>query len=67
MRVVLNGGGDGANAQEAYQRFGAAAGKAKPLLYVPLAMEQETYPSCFSWITGELESLGVKIEMVHSG
>ncbi len=67
MRVFLNGGGDGANAQEAYQRFGAAIDKTKPLLYIPLAMEQETYPSCFSWITGELESLGLKIEMVHSG
>ncbi len=67
MRVFLNGGGDGASACEAYQRFGAAIDKTKPLLYIPLAMEQETYPSCFSWITGELESLGVKIEMVHSG
>lgn len=67
MRVFLNGGGDGTNAQEAYQRFGAAAGKTKSLLYIPLAMERETYPGCLEWITGELESLGVKIEMVCSG
>lgn len=36
MRVFLNGGGDGANAQEAYQRFGAAIDKTKPLLYLSL-------------------------------
>ena len=41
MRVFLNGGGDGANAQEAYQRFGAAIDKTKPLLYIPMAMEKE--------------------------
>lgn len=67
MKLLLNGGGDGAAAQEAYHRFGAAADKTKPLLYIPLAMERETYPGCLEWITGELECLGMKIEMVHSG
>lgn len=45
MRVFLNGGGDGANAQEAYQRFGAAIDKTKPLLYIPMAMEKEDIPA----------------------
>lgn len=67
MAVFLNGGGCGEAAQEAYQRFGEAVNKEKPLLYIPLAMEPETYPGCLEWITGELGSLGVEIEMVRSG
>lgn len=67
MKLFLNGGGDGANAQEAYRRFGAEIDKTKPLLYIPLAMEPETYPGCLAWVTGELESLGVVIEMARSG
>ncbi|MEH2936394.1 Type 1 glutamine amidotransferase-like domain-containing protein [Acutalibacter sp. JLR.KK004] len=67
MRVFLNGGGDGANAQEAYQRFGAAIDKTKPLLYIPMAMEKEEYSGCLGWITGELSLLGIEIFMARSG
>lgn len=67
MKLFLNGGGDRANAQEAYRRFGAEVHKTKPLLYIPLAMEPEDYPGCLEWITGELESLGVEIGMARSG
>lgn len=67
IELFLNGGGGGEAAREAYQRFGAAMDKTKPLLYIPLAMEPEQYPGCLRWITGELESLGMEIHMVCSG
>lgn len=66
-RIFANGGGSGPAAAEAYRRFGRVLDKTKPLLYVPLAMEPDLYPSCLEWVTGELEGLGVKIEMVCSG
>ena len=67
MELFLNGGGCGEAAQEAYRRFGGVIDRAKPLLYIPLAMEPEDYPSCLEWITGELGSLGVGIRMARSG
>lgn len=37
----------------------------KPLLYIPLAMEYDKYPSCLEWITDELKNLNIpNIEMI---
>ena len=67
MRLFLNGGGDGPDIAEAYRAFGSQIDKGKPLLYIPLAMESDMYPGCLGWITNELSSLHVRIQMITSG
>ncbi|MGN0115674.1 MAG: Type 1 glutamine amidotransferase-like domain-containing protein [Acutalibacteraceae bacterium] len=67
MKVFLCGGGAGEQTAAAYNRFNAVIDHTKPLLYIPLAMESESYDSCYEWICGELESVDVpKIDMVRS-
>lgn len=67
MRIFLNGGGDGAQTIEANKRLNDVIDHEKPLLYIPLAMETEMYPSCLEWIKGELRDVSiVGIEMVTS-
>lgn len=67
MKLFLNGGGDGSQAALAYQRFSESIDRAKPLLYLPLAMEPEQYPSCLAWIQEELKDIGLAgIDMVSS-
>jgi len=68
MRAFLNGGGAGKKTVLVNQRFYELLDISKPLLYVPLAMEKEKYPSCFEWITGEFGAFDMPpIEMVTSG
>lgn len=68
MRAFLNGGGAGKKTVLVNQRFYELLDISKPLLYVPLAMESEKYPSCLEWITGEFGSFAMPpIEMVTSG
>ncbi len=67
MKIFLNGGGDGAQTIEANMRLNEVIDHAKPLLYIPLAMEREMYPSCLEWIKSELKDLDIiSIEMVTS-
>ena len=67
MKVFLNGGGCGEQATAAIKRFDEVIDHTKPLLYIPLAMEQERYPSCYEWIQDELREVNVPlIEMVTS-
>lgn len=67
MRIFLNGGGDGAQTVEAYKRLNDVIDYEKPLLYIPLAMKSEMYPSCLEWIKGELREMDITgIEMVTS-
>ncbi len=49
----------------AIKRFNDVIDHTKPLLYVPLAMEQKRYPSCYEWVQDELREVEVPfIEMV---
>ena len=67
MKIFLCGGGSGEQIIEATRRFGDVIDHTRPLLYVPLAMESERYPSCLEWISGELRELNISnIEMVTS-
>lgn len=67
MKVFLNGGGYGEQTIAALKRFNDVIDHAKPLLYIPLAMEQERYSSCWEWIQDELREVEVPlIEMVTS-
>lgn len=67
MKVFLNGGGADIQTIDAYKRLNQIIDKSKPCLYIPLAMAQEKYDSCYEWISGELKSIDVpNIDMVKS-
>ncbi|MBQ4522502.1 MAG: Type 1 glutamine amidotransferase-like domain-containing protein [Lachnospiraceae bacterium] len=68
MKVFLCGGGSGIQTTEAYKRLNEVINHSKPCLYVPLAMEQEMYDSCYDWIKEELKNINIpSIEMVRRG
>ncbi len=68
MKLFLCGGGDGSQTVAANKRFNEILDHTKPLLYVPLAIERENYPSCLEWIKNGLRHVDVPpaIEMVSS-
>lgn len=67
MMIFLCGGGSGKQTIEATRRFSDVIDHTKPLLYVPLAMERELYPSCLEWIKEEMREVNItNIEMVTS-
>ncbi len=67
MPIFLCGGGSGEQTVEATRRFSDAIDRTKPLLYIPLAMEPDLYPSCLEWIKGEMSDVDIaNIEMVTS-
>ena len=67
MTLFLNGGGSGEQVIDSYLFFKEKTDTKKPLLYVPLAMEEQKYPDCLKWITKEMRSYRFpKIDMVTS-
>ena len=67
MMIFLCGGGSGKQTIEATRRFSDVIDHTKPLLYVPLAMEPDLYPSCLEWIKDEMREVNItNIEMVTS-
>ena len=69
MKLFLNGGGSGSQTVLAYQEINKIIDHNKPVLYIPLAMEESQYSldECYEWIKGELKILNVpNIEMVRS-
>ena len=67
MTLFLNGGGSDQQVTESYHFFKEKADTSRPLLYVPLAMKIEKYPSCLEWITNEMSECHFpKIDMVTS-
>ena len=70
-KLFLCGGGFGKQMEDIYPVFNAVIDHTKPLLYIPLAMPEETHTldECYGWIQNELKEGGVKIpsvEMVRS-
>ena len=67
MRLFLCGGGSGEKTIEANKIFSSIIDHSKPLLYIPLAMNSDKYPSCLEWITEEMKDIDlVGIDMVTS-
>ena len=69
MKLLLCGGGCGEKTIEANKKFNEIVDHNKPLLYVPLAMDEDKQPydGCLEWITGELSSVDIQgIEMVRT-
>ena len=67
MKVFICGGGSGEQTIRAVQRLNEVIRHDLPCLYIPLAMEEDKYDSCYEWIRGELGSVDIPgIEMVRS-
>lgn len=67
MKLLLCGGGSGEKNIHANRKFNEIINHAKPLLYVPLALDEKKYDECFEWIHGELKDVDIPfIEMIYS-
>jgi len=67
MKLYLCGGGSGKQNLSALLKFSKKLDKTKPILYVPLAMEESKYDSCYKWFKEELKFMKLtKFEMVKS-
>lgn len=67
MRLYLCGGGSGKQILNALSNFSKKLDKSKPILYVPLAMEESKYNSCYDWFSEEIKNMNLtKFEMVKS-
>ena len=62
MKIFLSGGGSGIKSLELDKRFANALDKAKPLLYIPIAIDKvrHPYPDCLKWIKNTFNPLGVR-------
>lgn len=69
MRLFLNGGGSGNQITSAIERMNEIIDHNKPLLYVPLAMDEDEYPydGCYEWISCQLANVSIpSIDMVRT-
>ena len=69
MKLFLNGGGFGKQTIATYKEINKIINHNKPVLYVPLAMNENEHPynSCYEWIKEEISSIDIPdIEMVRS-
>ena len=69
MKLFLNGGGYGSQTIEAYKYINKIIDHSKPVLYVPLAMNEDEHPydDCYNWIKKEISIIDIpNIDMVRS-
>ena len=69
MKLFLNGGGCGKQTLLTYKEINEIINHSKPVLYVPLAMDEEDHPydSCYEWIKEEISMIDIpNIEMIRS-
>ena len=67
MRLYLSGGGSGKQNLDAYHNYFKVIDKEKPILYIPLAMQDNKYDSCYEWFKKEISMFGSsKFKMVKS-
>lgn len=69
MQLMLCGGGDGKQNTQANQHLNEIIDHTRPILYIPLAMDEKvhSYDSCYEWIKGELRNVDIpSIEMVRT-
>ena len=69
MKIFLNGGGSGTKTQETYKEINKIINHNKPVLYVPLAMDETKHPydECYKWIKNEISIIDIpNIEMVKT-
>lgn len=69
MQLILCGGGSGEQNYYANKKLNEIIDHSKPLLYIPLAMDENehSYDSCYEWINEELAQVQLsRIDMVRS-
>ena len=69
MKVFLNGGGCGKQTIETYKVINKIIDHTKPVLYIPLAMDETDHPydDCYKWINEEISVIDIpNIEMVRT-
>lgn len=69
MKLFLNGGGSGKQTILTYKEINKIIDHNKPILYIPLAMDETDHPydDCYEWIKEEISSIDIlNIEMVRS-
>lgn len=69
MKLILCGGGAGEQNALANQKLNEIINHTKPILYIPLAMDESDHPydSCYEWICEELANVDIpSIDMVRS-
>lgn len=67
MKLFLSGGGSGGQLEIAYKKIAKVMQKDKTILYIPLAMDENKYDSCYNWFKNEISFLGAKdFEMIRS-
>lgn len=69
MKLFLNGGGSGEVFIEPFKILNEEIDNSKPVLYVPLAMDDKEHPydGCFEWITDKFKNVNIPyIDMVRS-
>lgn len=69
MQLILCGGGSGEQNYYANKKLNEIIDHSKPLLYIPLAMDENEHPydSCYEWINEELAQVQLsRIDMVRS-
>ena len=54
MKLILNGGGDGKQVENARQLLNSIIDHSKKILYIPLAWPDNTFSGCFEFMTNEL-------------
>ncbi len=59
MRVFMNGGGSGKETEIACKRLNEVIDHSKPILYIPIALDESRYPGCMDFITKELAEVTV--------
>lgn len=69
MKLFLNGGGCGKQTVLTYIEINKIIDHNKPVLYIPLAMDESEHPydDCYEWIKGEISVIDIpSIEMVRT-
>lgn len=69
MRVFLNGGGSGEKTISTYKEINKIINHKKPVLYIPLAMDENEHPydECYEWIKEEISVIDSPgIDMIRS-
>jgi len=62
MHLILSGGGSGEDTKELDQKFSFLLNKNKPLLYIPIAIDNIKHPyiECLKWLKSTFDNLGIK-------
>lgn len=63
MKLILSGGGSGEKSIEMDRLFSSIINKSKPLLYIPIAIDniKHPYPECLIWLKKTFDALGVRL------